>query len=163
MTQHADERAAKGQKVNFTGKGQVRQRGRDAFTPKGDQCKGKGNDDSTAKGNGRGSSTQMPDTPQIIKEDTIRKALIDVKNDLIAEYNKHDGIELNFPTAHASPLEQVHAAVAHAKLLKVHLMEAGSRDPDALERVHFLVKNLTTLVGIVKVTPPGLGRVGWIL
>ena len=104
----------------------------------------------------------MPDTPQIIKEDTIRKALIDVKNDLIAEYNKHR-IELHFPTAHASPLEQVHAAVAHAKNLKALLMEAGSRNPDELERVHFLVKNLTKLVGIVKATPPGLGRVGWIL
>ena len=105
----------------------------------------------------------MPDTPQIIKEDTIRKALIDVKNDLIAEYNKHDGIELDFPTAHATPLEQVHAAVAHAKMLKVHLVEAGSRDLDALVRVHFLVQSLTQLVGIVKATPPGLGRVGWIL
>ena len=162
MTQHADERSAKGQKVNFTGKGQVRQRGSDAFLSKGDQVRGKGNDDSTAKGKGRGSSAPMPDTPQIIKEDTIRKALNDVKNDLIAEYNKHR-IELHFPTAHASPLEQVHAAVAHAKHLKALLMEAGSRKIDDVERVHFLVKNLTKLVGIVKATPPGLGRVGWIL
>ena len=105
----------------------------------------------------------MPDTPQIITEYTIREALIDVKLDLIAEYSKHDGIDLPFPFAHASPLDQVHAAVAHATFLKVHLMEAGSRDPEALERVHFLVKKLTTLVGIVKATPPGLGRVGWIL
>ena len=172
---------AKGQSVDFVGKGQIRRRSQALDTPKGEQPslaykgystshedKGKGEGTRAHKGKDQGTAhtTGKGAGQYTISPDVMESAMADVHRQLLAEYNEYNTQQtlaiprtpLTFPIP--TPEQRIHAALRQAHNLRSNLIAGSPPDIAAIDRINGVILNIDTLLDSLQATLPGLGRAG---